>query len=120
MYKLFVSGFPLEITEIDLAKLIGPHGNIATMKIVRDKKTRICKGYAFVEMETLTDAENTVIALDGVMMGERALTVKINEEKLTETKTAFSRKPSNNTGGYKRPEERIAQERDKRPRRPRV
>ena len=52
MIKLFVSGFPLDITEIELAKLIAPYGDIATLKIVRDKKTRICKGYAFVEMET--------------------------------------------------------------------
>jgi RNA recognition motif-containing protein len=120
MYKIFVSGFPLEITEMELARLIGPHGNIATMKIVRDKKTRICKGYAFIEMQSLTDAENTVIALDGVMMGERALTVKISEEKPAEVKTRFSSPVSNISRGYGRPEERPAPEKDKRPRRPRV
>ncbi len=117
MFKLFVSGFPLEITEIDLAKLIGPHGNIATMKIVRDKKTRICKGYAFVEMQTLADAENTIIALDGVMMGDRALTVKISEEKPVQVKPRFS-KPSGSN--YNRPNQRSEQERASRPRRPRV
>jgi RNA recognition motif-containing protein len=118
MYKLFVSGFPLEITEMELAKLIGPHGTIATMKIVRDKKTRICKGYAFVEMENLTDAENTVIALDGVMIGERALTVKISEEKPADVKPRFNRPVTNISRGYGygRPEGQPSPERDKRPR----
>lgn len=52
MHKLFVSGFPLEITELELAQLIAAHGDISTIKIVRDRKTRICKGYAFTEMQT--------------------------------------------------------------------
>jgi hypothetical protein len=105
MYKLFVSGFPLEITEMELAKLIGPHGTIATMKIVRDKKTRICKGYAFVEM-------------DGVMIGERALTVKISEEKPADVKPRFNRPVTNISRGYGygRPEGQPSPERDKRPR----
>jgi RNA recognition motif-containing protein len=81
MIKLFVSGFPLEITEMQLAKLIAPHGDIATIKIVRDKKTRICKGYAFVEMETENGALQACEALNGNMMLDRELTVKVSEEK---------------------------------------
>jgi RNA recognition motif-containing protein len=81
MIKLFVSGFPLDITEIELAKLIAPHGDIATLKIVRDKKTRFCKGYAFVEMETQEGAEQACEALNGTPMQDRELTVKISEEK---------------------------------------
>ena len=80
MVKLFVSGFPLDITEIELAKLIAPYGDIATMKIVRDKKTRICKGYAFIEMETEEGAEQAIEALNGNLMQDRELTVKISEE----------------------------------------
>jgi RNA recognition motif-containing protein len=80
MVKLFVSGFPLDINEIELAKLIAPYGDIATMKIVRDKKTRICKGYAFIEMETEEGAEQAIEALNGTYMKERELTVKISEE----------------------------------------
>ncbi|RFZ92864.1 RNA-binding protein [Mucilaginibacter conchicola] len=48
MKKLFVSGFPLGITELELATLIAPYGDIDTIKIVRDKKTKKCKGYAFI------------------------------------------------------------------------
>ena len=80
--KLFISGFPLEITELALAKLIAPYGDIATIKIVRDKKTRVCKGYAFVEMETLEGAQAVIEALNGNAMAERLLTVKLTEEEI--------------------------------------
>jgi RNA recognition motif-containing protein len=80
MVKLFVGGFPLEMTELELVKMIGPHGDVETIKIVRDKKTRICKGYAFLEMKDRIGAENAVIALDGTPIADRVLSVKINDD----------------------------------------
>jgi len=38
MIKIFVGGFPLDFTELDIAMLVGLHGDISTIKIVRDKK----------------------------------------------------------------------------------
>lgn len=80
MVKLFVGGFPLEMTELEIVKMIGPHGDVETIKIVRDKKTRVCKGYAFLEMKDRTGAENAAIALDGMQIGDRVLSVKINDD----------------------------------------
>jgi len=81
MVKLFVSGFPLDITELELAMLIAPYGDIATLKIVLDKKTGKCKGYAFVEMLTEDGAVQVSAALDGTKMHGREMTVKINVEQ---------------------------------------
>ncbi|MFI5159171.1 MAG: RNA-binding protein, partial [Sphingobacteriales bacterium] len=69
MVKLFVSGFPLDIQEIELAKMFALHGDIVTIKLVRDKKTRVCKGYGFIEMTDEAAAENAIAALDGQPMG---------------------------------------------------
>jgi len=77
MPKLFVSGFPLEISELELAQLIAPHGDISTIKIVRDRKTRICKGYAFVEIHSEQDAVSVAAALDGLIIEGRKLTVNM-------------------------------------------
>jgi RNA recognition motif-containing protein len=95
MVKLFVGGFPLDMTELDLVKIINLHGEVSTIKIVRDKKTRICKGYAFLEMKDREGAENAVIALDGTPMGDRTLNVKINEENAVKPPP-----PKRNFGGY--------------------
>jgi RNA recognition motif-containing protein len=83
MIKLFVGGFPLEIEEIELAKLFGMHGDISTIKIVCNKKTGICKGYAFIEMNGRAGAENAAKALDGTLLAGKVLTVKINEEPVS-------------------------------------
>ena len=80
MTKLFVSGFPLDISELALVQLFGFHADIETIKIVRDKKTRVCKGYAFLEIANRKDAENAVEALDNTPYKGRMLSVKIKEE----------------------------------------
>src|SRR3954466_12616864 len=81
MVKLFFGGFPLEFTELDIAMLVGFHGDIITIKIVRDKKTRICKGYAFLEMADKEGAERAVEALVGTKVSGRQINVKIREDK---------------------------------------
>jgi len=43
MTKLFVGGFPLEITEMSLVMLLSYHGEVSTIKIVRNKLTRVCE-----------------------------------------------------------------------------
>lgn len=117
LVKLFVGGFPLEIDELELAKLFAPHGDISTIKIVRDKKTRICKGYAFIEMNDRKGAEAAAEALDGADMNGKQLTVKINEEpasKPSYTPKAFTpqRQPV-----YQKVSTLGTKERKKRPRR---
>ena len=118
MFKLFVSGFPLEITEMQLAQLIAPHGNIGTIKIVRDRQTRKCKGYAFVEMLTEEDAAQAAAALDGQEMEERELTVRLAEERQVAPpprRPSFTPRPN---PGYKTNNNDRDENRSKRPRKP--
>jgi len=76
MVKIFVGGFPLDITEMELVQLIGPYATVSTIKIVRDKKTRLCKGYAFVEVTDQEGADNVMEALNNTKIGDRTLTIK--------------------------------------------
>ena len=78
LVKIFVGGFPLDMTELELVQLVSLHGNVSTIKIVRDKKTGVCKGYAFLEMKNREEAKKVVAALNGEPLGDRTLSVKIN------------------------------------------
>jgi RNA recognition motif-containing protein len=80
MVKLFVGGFPLDMAELELVMLVSPYGEVSTIKIVRDKKTGNCKGYAFLEMISREDAERVVDGLNGSAIGDRVLSVQIKEE----------------------------------------
>jgi RNA recognition motif-containing protein len=118
MIKLFVGGFPLDITELELVMLVSPHGDVDTIKIVRDKKTGTCKGYAFLEMTDKDGAERAVEALDGTAIGDRMLSVKITEDKpvpakknYTKINSNFSQRPS-----YSKPASAEGGLRAKRPR----
>ena len=84
MVKLFVGGFPLDISEMELAQLFAIHGDVATIKIVRDKKTGTCKGYAFLEMKNQESADRAIDALDYAPVRDRMLTVKLVEPPATE------------------------------------
>ncbi len=44
LVKLYIGGFPLEMTELELVQTVSPYGEVSTIKIVRDKVTRKCKG----------------------------------------------------------------------------
>lgn len=80
----------MDMNEMDLAKLIAPHGTISTIKMIRDRATKKLKGYAFVEMATQTDAEQAIEALNNTEMGDRVLTLKVVEE----TEAAPARRPA--------------------------
>lgn len=119
MIKLFVGGFPLEMGELELAKLFAIHGDISTLKIVRDKKTRVCKGYAFIEMVDRAGADNAIEALDGSMLAGKSLSVSIRED---EPVAQVAKRPSSNATGRNfnskpmPPRGSVSTERVKRPR----
>jgi len=65
MIKIFFGGFPLDSTEIELVQLISQYAEVNTIKIVRDKRTKMCKGYAFLELKNEKGADSLMDELDG-------------------------------------------------------
>jgi hypothetical protein len=80
MIKLFIGGFSPDIHELQVAEPIAPYSDSHTRKLVRNKKTRICKGYGIIEMVDRASARRAVQALNGQPMGGRQLTLNIREE----------------------------------------
>ena len=78
--KIFISGYPHDYDELALVQLVSPYGEVSTIKIVRDKQSGKAKGYAFIEMVSRSAAEEVAIALDGLELKDKNLTVNIVEE----------------------------------------
>jgi len=100
MVKLFISGFPLNSTELEIVQLVGPYATVSTIKIVRDKISKKCKGYAFLEVTDEKEAEAAIEALSGTPLGDRELTLNIVEEKPVKPqapKRSFGSKPPYNS-----------------------
>ena len=91
MIKLFVGGFPLDTMELELVQLVSPYCEVSTIKIVRDKKTGICKGYAFIEVTDKAGADMVIDELDGTTYHGRELTINITVEKPVAPKPSYAR-----------------------------
>ncbi|WP_145861322.1 RNA recognition motif domain-containing protein [Pedobacter suwonensis] len=81
MVKIFIGGLPDNIQEMDLAIWVSLHGRVETIKVVRDRTTGKCKGYAFLEIYSLPDAKNIVSTLNGETFKGNVITVKISEDE---------------------------------------
>ena len=99
MVKLFVGGFPLDMTELEIVQRVALYADVQTIKIVRDKKTKICKGYAFLEVTDRAGAEHAMSELNGTLIAGRELLLNIVEED--QQKPVSRPKPGPKT--FKRP-----------------
>ena len=111
MVKLFVGGLPPEVKELDLVQLIAIYGEVQTIKVIRDKLTEKCKGYAFLEMKDYSAAKNVIMSLSGELFKNNTLFFNVVEEKTKSDPVVFqknSSKPKDlNPPKTKRPRKRI-------------
>jgi len=89
--KLYIGGLPKNVDELALARIIFPYGDVITMTIVRDRATKIGKGYAFIEVQDNEVAQAIIEGVDGLQYGDLTIDAKIADA--TPAKPAFKRKP---------------------------
>ena len=75
--KLYVGNLPFSSTEADLEDLFGRHGTVESVNVITDRETGRPRGFAFVEMEEASAAQDAIRALDGTDLGGR--NIKVNE-----------------------------------------
>jgi RNA recognition motif-containing protein len=79
--KVYVGNLPFSVTEDELRTAFEAHGAIASVNVIMDRETGRPRGFAFVEMEDSSGAENAIRALDGTDMGGRSLRVNEAQDK---------------------------------------
>lgn len=77
--KLYVGNLSYDVTSSDLEAMLSPHGTVLSAEVISDRATGRSKGFGFVEMESDSDAQAAIAALNGQNHGGRDLTV--NEAK---------------------------------------
>ena len=74
--KLFVGNIPYATTEQELRELFGRSGaNVTSARVITDPDTGRSKGYGFVEMATLEQAQKAIEELHNLAMGGRNIVV---------------------------------------------
>jgi cold-inducible RNA-binding protein len=73
--KIYVGNLSYDVTEEELRQLFTPLGQVASVSIVKDKYGGQSKGFAFVEMPSISEGQAAIAALNGKTLKERTLTV---------------------------------------------
>lgn len=97
--KLFVVGFPREMTETTLLEMFSMHGNVVALNIVKDKVGGFSLGYGFVEMSDEAGADRAIAALHELKIGDRTINVRPADKRpnfeITSPKKKRPRRPVN-------------------------
>ena len=75
--KVYVGNMNYKTSEDQLRDLFSQYGEVASVRIVKDKFTGRAKGFGFVEMSDAESAKNAIDDLDGKEFDGRAL--RVNE-----------------------------------------
>ena len=79
--KIIILNLPRTTTQDELFNLFKGFGSIKSCSIVMDKATGQSKGFGFVEMPDMHDANDAIKGLNGTMVGDKRLRVKEAVEK---------------------------------------
>jgi RNA recognition motif-containing protein len=70
---IHVSNLPFKITDEQLTELFAKYGKVESVNIIVDRRTKLKKGFGFVKMPKLSEAQVAVAELNGFEILERKL-----------------------------------------------
>ena len=73
--KLYVGNLPFSATEQGLSSTFAQFGTVESAKIITDRDTGRSKGFGFVEMNSDSEAQAAIAAMNGKAIDGRKLTV---------------------------------------------
>ncbi len=97
--KLYVGGLAYSVTDQELEQLFADQGKVLSATVIKDRYSGQSKGFGFVEMEDLKEAQNAIKTLNGKEMNGR--TVMVNQARPQEDRRSGGGGGRNFGGGDK-------------------
>lgn len=88
--SIYVGNLSYDVTEVDLEQVFAEYGTVKSVKIPSDRETGRSRGFGFVEMDTETEEEAAIEALNGAEWMGRAL--KVNKARPREERGSLGRR----------------------------
>ena len=86
--SIYVGNLSYEVNQEDLNEVFAEYGTVKRVHVPTDRETGRKRGFAFIEMESETDEDKAIQALDGAEWMER--TLKVNKARPREDRNSFS------------------------------
>jgi RNA recognition motif-containing protein len=75
MTQIFVGNIAYNTSELDLRRAFERYGRVSSVQIMTDAQSDRPRGFAFVRMPSLDDADEAINGLSGSILNGRPLTV---------------------------------------------
>lgn len=85
MINIFIGNLDYGATEEQLRAAFSAYGTVDSCTIVVDRDTGNSRGFAFLEMANSEEAKTAIAALDGSLLGDRA--IRVNEARAKDEDT---------------------------------
>jgi len=99
--KIFVGNLSFETTRDELRQEFAAFGEVASVDVVEDKYSGRPRGFAFVEMPSISEGQAAIDALNGKTLRDRTLTVNAARER-SDTRSRGTQQGSRRGGGFNR------------------
>ena len=73
--KIYVGNLPFDVTEEELRQEFASFGEVTSVSIPSDRYSGRPRGFAFVEMPSVSEGQAAITALNGKTLKDRTLTV---------------------------------------------
>ena len=77
MTSIFVGNLSFDTTEAELKRAFARHGRVSSVRMMTDRGSGSPRGFAFVQMPGMDDAEEAIARMNGQSIGGRA--IRVNE-----------------------------------------
>lgn len=79
--NIYVGQLPYSVKEDELREIFSEFGEIASLKLIKDRFSGQSKGFGFIEMPNNSEADQAIKALNKSMLQGREIKVNQAEEK---------------------------------------
>lgn len=77
--RIFVGNLPYEATEADVRTAFERYGRVSSVQVMSDRGTGRSRGFAFVSMPRLEDADEAIMRMNGSNLLGRSVRVNASE-----------------------------------------
>ena len=79
--NMYVSNLSFHTNEEALRTLFAQYGNVSSVKVIADRETGRSRGFGFVEMDVVAEAQEAMKNLNNKEIEGRSLSVTLAKEK---------------------------------------
>jgi len=85
MTSIFVGNLSYRTTEVELERAFARHGRVSSVRMMTDRGSGSPRGFAFVQMPGMDDAEEAIARMNGQSIGGRPITVNEAQSRSNST-----------------------------------